>query len=73
MKRNEEAKMVDNNEIYYRCDRRKCERCDPGCYGYTDDIRHAKNFILDGKVFAELTLKEKLGEINEILRIADNY
>lgn len=38
--------------ILYVCDRRACQCCNPAC-NYTADIRHAKNFKLEGKVFTD--------------------
>lgn len=39
--------------IYYLCDRRACEKCNPDCT-HTSDIRHAKNFRVVGDAIFEL-------------------
>ena len=46
-----EDHKLEKSNIRYKCDRRACEAC-IGC-GRTSDIRHAKNFELDGGTFYE--------------------
>lgn len=39
--------------ILYLCDRRACENCNAECK-YTTDIKHAKNYELNGNTFVEV-------------------
>ena len=44
---------IEAGTIVYKCDRRACScGCNPVCV-YTSDIRHAKNFRMQGKVFVD--------------------
>lgn len=43
---------ISKEAILYVCDRRACKRCDRWC-GHTSDIRHAKNFKMQGEIFVE--------------------
>lgn len=39
------GKDNEEQEVYFVCDRRKCEKCSENCH-HTKDVRHAKNFTL---------------------------
>lgn len=45
--------IIEDGTIVYECDRRACRcGCNQVC-GHTSDIRHAKNFKMIGKMFAD--------------------
>ena len=53
-----ETEKGDNAvKVVFVCDRRKCDKCEtnlhPKCT-HTHDIRHAKNFVLNGDIFEEI-------------------
>ena len=49
-----ERKKKEHPKVAYICDQRACEECtDSETCGYTNNIRHAKNFRLFGSVFIE--------------------
>ena len=47
-----EPAQPERPKVFYVCDRRACERCDPECI-YTSDIRHAENFELKNDTMIE--------------------
>lgn len=38
------AKKKSSKRIFYLCDRRACDSCDPWCH-HTSNIRHAKTYV----------------------------
>lgn len=50
--REPEPAQPERPKVFYVCDRRACERCDPECI-YTSDIRHAENFELKNDTMIE--------------------
>lgn len=57
-------------EVFYLCDRRKCENCSSDCT-HTSDIRHAVNFRMNGEVFEEYESADSLSSIlEELLNMA---
>ena len=52
-------------KIFYLCDRRACEKCNPECK-LTDDARHAKNFQMFGNDIREIEAEQitRTSEIN---------
>lgn len=53
----------ESKKVLFLCDRRACNTCTQRDEGttckYTSDIRHAKNFELNGSIFVETPPVEK--------------
>lgn len=51
----------EHPKVFYVCDRRACEKCDPDCK-YTSDITHAVNFELDNADMLEKIRRTRKGD-----------
>ena len=57
-----EKSKNEETSILYECDKRACETCTPAYCHLTTDIRHAKNFQLDGYIFVEKRCEDRYVE-----------
>lgn len=54
-----EEQAADAPDILYICDRRACDSCDQIECMHTRDIRHARNFELEGDIMVEQFARER--------------
>lgn len=48
------ARQRKKAEVLYLCDRKACEKCNPGLCRHTTDVNHAENFRFSyGRAFVE--------------------